>query len=133
MTTPDPPADGVRVIIVDAEALVRQGLSDRLNRIPDIDVVAVAATTAEAIDHVVTLTPDVAIVDAELPDGGGIELCRQISTRNPATRCILHTGSARQDHQHGLAAIPVPAVVLKQLFGDELVRTIRTIAAERRP
>lgn len=131
MTAKTPPSSvTVRVVIVDRLPTVREGLTNRLNADPNIDVVGTAATPDEALSQVTTLNADIAIIDAQLPDDTGPRLCYQIRERHPTTQCVLHTAltTDHKDVDHDGAA----AVVVKQLFGNELTNTIHKLASNHR-
>lgn len=121
-----PSSDPVRVLIVDSQATVREGLSNRLNADPNIEVVGIAATADEALTQATDCKADIAVIDAQLPEKAGPRLCSQIRRRHPTTQCVLLTASSidHNDVEHAGAV----AVVLKQLFGQELADTIHKLA-----
>ncbi len=122
--------DPVRVLIVDVHPSVREGLTDRLNADPDIDVRGTAATADEALRLVMVHDAQVVVIDAQMPNRAGYLLCRAIHEQHPATRCVLHTAlnADENDHNHGGTV----AVVAKQLFGYELSAAIHRLANHRR-
>lgn len=116
----------IRLLLVEDHEAARQVLTERLGSEPDINVVAAVETCAEAIERTRQLSPTIAVVDVQLPDGNGIDLCDQISAISPDTRCIIHTSSElRAEHSERSSAV---AVVLKQVASNELLNTIRTVA-----
>jgi DNA-binding NarL/FixJ family response regulator len=117
---------GISVVIVDDHPLVREGLTHRLSQLGDVDVVATAGSVADGVLTIAEHGPDVAVVDLQLPDGSGLDVCRRTRDLSPATRSILHTGA-------GVDALVAAdagasAVVLKSLVSDELIATIRRLA-----
>lgn len=118
----------IRVFLLDDHEVVRLGLRTLLELEPDIEVVGEARTCAEALPAIVALRPDVAILDANLPDGSGIEVCRDVRAQDPRIRVMILT-SYDQDEVMA-AAILAGAVgyVLKRIEGAGLVSGVRLIA-----
>ena len=121
----------VRVLLVDDHEVVRRGLRDLLGDEPDIDVVAEAGTSAEALVVAGATKPDVAVVDIRLPDGDGVALCSKLRSADDGPRCLVLT--AFDDEQALMAAIEagVSGYLLKQVRGQDLVTAIREVAAGR--
>ncbi|MDX6276050.1 MAG: two-component system, NarL family, response regulator DevR, partial [Nocardioidaceae bacterium] len=105
----------IRVFLLDDHELVRMGLRKLLESGGDIEVVGEAGTAAAAIARIPALKPDVAILDARLPDGSGIEVCRQIRSAEPSTKAIILTSF--DDDEALFAAIMAGAAgyILKQV------------------
>lgn len=122
------PTAPIRVLVVDGHAVIRQRLIERLDAQEDMNVVAEAATGQEAVAGTTRHAPDVALIDLQLPDGDGLDLCRRIHTISPRTKCIIHVGT-RLDGDAASAA-GADAIVFKQLLGDRLLETIRRVVAE---
>ncbi len=125
-----PEPDGrISVFLLDDHELVRRGLREFLEEEGDLEVVGEAGTAAEAMDVVAGTHPDVAIIDVRLPDGNGIEVCREVRSRFPETQCLILTSYA--DEQALFEAIVAGAAgyVLKETKTSELVRDIRRLAA----
>lgn len=97
---PNPPA---RVLLVDDHQIVRQGLRSILEERPELSVVGEAATVAEAISQASELQPDTIVMDLRLPDGDGVEACREIRSERPATQVLILTSHA--DREALLAAV----------------------------
>jgi DNA-binding NarL/FixJ family response regulator len=76
----------IRVFLLDDHEVVRRGIADLLQSEPDIGVVGEAATAAEGMSRITATNPDVAILDARLPDGSGIDVCRDIRSAMPEVR-----------------------------------------------
>ena len=117
----------LKVLLVDDHDVVRQGVRALLEAEDDIEVVGEASTAAEAVRRVGYDSPDVVVMDLRLPDGTGIEACREIRSRFSETRVLLLTSYA--DEEALLAAIMAGAsgYVLKRIKSDELVESIRKV------
>ncbi|MGI8457652.1 MAG: response regulator [Propionibacteriaceae bacterium] len=127
----DLPRPPIRVFILDDHELVRRGLADLLDSADGIEIVGEAATAAEARRRLPALLPDVAVLDARLPDGSGIDVCRAISSAHPGIRCLILT--SYDDDEALFAAVMAGAAgyLLKQIRGPSLVDAIREVAAGR--
>ena len=121
----------LRVFLLDDHEVVRRGLRDMLEREGDIEVVGEAATAAEALRRIPAIRPDVAVLDARLPDGSGIDVCREVRSANPEIRALILT--SYEDDTALFAAIMAGAdgYLLKQVRGQDLIEAIRTVAAGR--
>jgi DNA-binding NarL/FixJ family response regulator len=119
------------VFLVDDHEVVRRGLADLLAEDDDLAVVGQAATAAEALARIPALRPDVAVLDMRLPDGNGVELCRDLRSALPGLRCLILTSYT--DEQAMLDAILAGAggYVIKDIRGMELVSAIREVGAGR--
>jgi DNA-binding NarL/FixJ family response regulator len=117
------------VFLLDDHEVVRSGLRSLLEATEDIAVVGEAATVNEAMIRIPATHPDVAILDVRLPDGSGIEVCREIRSRFPEIACVMLTSYA--DDEALFAAIMAGAAgyVLKQVQGTDLVDKIRRAGA----
>ena len=123
---PDP-KDALRLLIVDDHEVVRQGLVALLDRRAGFQVVAEAGTVAEAIDQAARHEPDIVVMDVRLPDGSGVEACREIRARRPATRVIMLTSFP--DEEAVLSAIVAGAsgYLLKQIRARDLVAALEAV------
>ena len=119
----------LRVFLLDDHEVVRAGLRSLLESEEDLVVAGEAGTVAEALVRVPLAKPDVAILDVRLPDGSGIEVCRQIRSDHPDVACLMLTSYA--DDEALLAAIMAGAAgyVLKQVGGSDLVADIHKVGA----
>jgi DNA-binding NarL/FixJ family response regulator len=115
------------LLIVDDHEVVRQGLVSLLDRRAGFRVVAQAATVAEAIEQARRFEPNIVILDVRLPDGSGVEACREIRSELPATRVIMLT--SYPDEEAVLSAIVAGAsgYLLKQIRARDLVAAIETV------
>ena len=121
--------NAIKVLIVDDHEVVRMGLRTLLDREGSVEVMAEAGTVAEAIAMASRFTPDVVVMDIRLPDGSGVEACREIRARIPKVQVIMLTSYA--DDEAVLASIMAGAAgyFLKQTRGKELTRAIETVAS----
>jgi DNA-binding NarL/FixJ family response regulator len=116
-----------RVLVVDDHDVVREGLRSLLRKKAEVTVVGEADSVASAIDEAKRSEPDVVIMDVRLPDGSGVEACREIRAERPATKVIMLTSYA--DDEAVLAAIMAGAsgYLLKQTRGQVLVEAIERV------
>ena len=118
----------IKVFLLDDHEVVRQGLRALLESTGSIEVVGEAGTAAEAAARIPALHPDVAVLDARLPDGSGIEVCRTVRGVDPTIRALILT--SYDDDEALFAAIMAGAsgYVLKDVKGLDLVAAIRQVA-----
>ena len=119
----------IRVFLLDDHEVVRRGLVDLLEAGGDIEVVGESGSAQEAARRIPALRPDVAILDARLPDGNGIDVCRDVRGVDPSINGLILT--SYEDDEALFAAIMAGAAgyVLKQIAGSDLVDTVRRVAA----
>jgi two-component system response regulator DevR len=119
----------IRVFLLDDHEVVRRGLHELLEAEDDIEVVGESGSAQEAARRAPALRPDVAILDARLPDGNGIDVCRDIRSVDPSIKGLILT--SYEDDEALFAAIMAGAsgYVLKQIRGTDLVDAVRRIAA----
>lgn len=117
----------LRLLVVDDHEVVRQGLVSLLDRREGFEVVAQAGTVAESIATAARFEPDVVIMDVRLPDGSGIEACREIRAARPETRVVMLT--SYPDEEAVLSAIIAGAsgYLLKHIRGRELVSALEAV------
>ncbi len=122
------PAKQLRLLIVDDHEVVRQGLSALLDRHETFQVVAEAGSVMEALKAVEHYAPDLVVMDIRLPDGSGIEACREIRTDHPDIRVVMLT--SYPDEEAVLSAIVAGAsgYLLKQVRARDLVSALETVA-----
>ncbi|MCH5642409.1 MULTISPECIES: response regulator transcription factor [unclassified Gordonia (in: high G+C Gram-positive bacteria)] len=121
---PDRP---VRAYLVDDHELVRRGLRDLLGTTGDIKVVGEAASVREALVGILATKPDVAVLDVRLPDGNGVELCRDVRAAEPSIHCLMLTSYADDDALLAAVLAGASGFVLKQILGNNLVAAVRTV------
>jgi DNA-binding NarL/FixJ family response regulator len=119
----------IRVYLLDDHEVVRRGLRDMLEREGDIEVVGESGSAVEATNRIPALRPDVAVLDARLPDGSGIDVCRDVRSVDPTINALILT--SYEDDEALFAAIMAGAAgyVLKQIRGTDLVDGIRRVAS----
>ncbi|HEU5108433.1 MAG TPA: response regulator transcription factor [Micromonosporaceae bacterium] len=119
----------IRVFLLDDHEVVRRGLRQLLEDAGDIEVVGESGLAAEATARIPALRPHVAVLDARLPDGSGIDVCRDVRSVDPTINALILT--SYDDDEALFAAILAGAsgYVLKQVGGSDLVETIRRVAA----
>ncbi|WP_091085885.1 response regulator [Micromonospora nigra] len=119
----------IRVFLLDDHEVVRRGLADLLTNSGDIEVVGESGSAQEAARRIPALRPDVAILDARLPDGNGIDVCRDIRAVDSSIKGLILT--SYEDDEALFAAIMAGAsgYVLKQIRGTDLVDAVRRVAA----
>jgi two-component system response regulator DevR len=128
----DPSGTGlIRVFILDDHELVRRGVIDLLGSAADMTVVGEAGSVDQALRRIPAVLPDVAVLDARLPDGSGIEVCRTIRSEHPSVRCLILT--SYDDDEALFAAVMAGAsgYLLKDVLGASLVEDIRYVARGR--
>lgn len=127
--TPDPQLEStIRVYLLDDHEVVRQGLRALLEGAGDIEVVGESGLAEEATARIPALRPDVAVLDARLPDGSGIEVCRAVRAVDDSIRALILT--SYDDDEALFAAIMAGAsgYVLKEVTGLNLVSAVRQVA-----
>ena len=119
----------IRVFLLDDHEVVRRGLADLLQAEGDLEVVGESGSAVEATHRIPALRPDVMILDARLPDGSGIDVCRDVRAVDPSIKGLILT--SYEDDEALFAAIMAGAsgYVLKQIRGTDLVDAIRRVAA----
>ena len=117
----------LRILLVDDHEIVRQGLKGLIDSEEDLEVVGEAGTVEDAIKRTGFDNPDVVILDVRLPDGSGVEACREIRDRFPGTNVMMLTSFA--DEEALMAAIMAGAsgYVLKRIRGKQLIDDIRKV------
>ena len=121
----------VRLVIVDDHAIIRQGLRTMLERETDLQVVAEAATPAQARAAVREHHPDVVLLDLKLgdDDDAGLSVCRQLKADDPAVRCLVLTTFLNERLVVAAIRSGAKGYVLKDVDADALVRSIRAVQA----
>ncbi|CFR64937.1 LuxR family transcriptional regulator [Mycobacterium tuberculosis] len=121
----------VKVFLVDDHEVVRRGLVDLLGADPELDVVGEAGSVAEALARVPAARPDVAVLDVRLPDGNGIELCRDLLSRMPDLRCLILTSYTSDEAMLDAILAGASGYVVKDIKGMELARAVKDVGAGR--
>nr|WP_221420480.1 response regulator transcription factor [Conyzicola lurida] len=125
----DPVTDPVRLFLLDDHEIVRRGLIDLLSGEPDFAVVGESGVATGAAAAIVASGATVAILDGRLPDGSGIDVCRDVKSADPGIRCLILTSF--DDDEAVLAAVLAGAdgYLLKEVRATSLVDAIRSVAA----
>ncbi len=118
----------IRVFLLDDHEIVRRGLAEVIDAEPDLQVVGEASNAHQAVGRIAATSPDVAILDVHLPDGNGIDVCRELRSAQPAVQCLILT--AFDDDQAASAAVLAGAsgYALKDIRGHDLVEAVRRVA-----
>ena len=119
----------IRVFLVDDHEVVRRGLIDLLSADPELDVIGEADSVAQALARVPALAPDVAVLDVRLPDGNGIELCRELLSRMPDLRCLMLTSFTSDEAMLDAILAGASGYVVKDIKGMELAKAIKDVGA----
>jgi len=120
--------EAIRVFLLDDHELVRRGVREILEAEGDLVVVGEAGTAEEAVGRIPATTPNVAVLDVQLPDGSGIEVCREVRSKHPEIACIMLTSFADDEAVYAAIMAGAAGFVLKQVRGNELVDGIRRVA-----
>jgi two-component system response regulator DevR len=119
----------VRVFLLDDHEVVRRGVRELLEVEDDLEVVGEAGTAEEALARIPSASPDVAIIDMRLPDGNGVEVCREVRSRNPEIQCVVLTSFADDEALFDSIMAGAAGYLLKQIKGTDLVDAVRRVAA----
>ena len=119
----------ITVFLLDDHEIVRRGLVDLLESHDDFRVVGEAGTAAEALRRIPTLSPQVALLDARLPDGSGIDVCREVQVSSPGTRCLILTSYDDDDALFAAVMAGAAGYLLKQIRGPSLTEAVAHVAA----
>ena len=122
------PDDVVRVFLLDDHEIVRRGLRELLEAEGDLAVVGEAGTAEEALDRIPATRPQVAVLDVRLPDGSGVEVCREVRSRHPEVQCLMLTSYADDEALFSAIMAGASGYVLKQVKGADLLDGIRRVA-----
>ncbi|GAA0994720.1 response regulator [Subtercola frigoramans] len=121
----------IRVFLLDDHELVRRGIAELLQAEADIEVIGEAGTAAQARTRIAATQPDVAILDVHLPDGNGIDVCRDVRSHHPDVKCIILTAYDDGDALFAAVMAGASGYVLKDIRGAGLIDSIRKVAAGR--
>jgi DNA-binding NarL/FixJ family response regulator len=119
----------IRIFLLDDHEIVRRGLRELLEDEEDFEVVGEASTAEEALARIPATRPDVAVLDVRLPDGNGVEVCREIRSRHPGVQCLMLTSYADDEALFDAIMAGAAGYVLKQVRALDLVDGIRRVAA----
>ena len=119
----------IQVFLLDDHEIVRRGVRELLESEPDIEVVGEASTAAEALQRIPAVRPDVAVLDVRLPDGSGVEVCRDVRSSMPEVHCLMLTSYADDEALFDAIMAGASGYVLKEIRGNDLVDAIRQVAS----
>ncbi len=118
----------IRIFLLDDHEIVRTGLRSMFEAAEGFVVVGEAATAGEALDRIPPTSPHVAILDVRLPDGSGIEVCREIRSNSPEIACVMLTSYADDEALFAAVMAGASGYVLKQIGASDLVGDVRKVA-----
>jgi DNA-binding NarL/FixJ family response regulator len=118
----------IRIFVLDDHELVRTGLQTMLECEEDMEVIGQAATAQQGLEKIAALQPDVAILDVRLPDGSGIEVCREIRSLYPDIACLMLTSYADDEALFSAIMAGAAGYVLKEIGGSDLIGDIRRVS-----
>jgi two-component system response regulator DevR len=121
----------VKVFLVDDHEVVRRGLIDLLSADPELEVIGEAGSVSHALAQIPALKPDVAVLDVRLPDGNGIELCRDLLSKMPNLRCLMLTSFTSDEAMLDAILAGASGYVVKDIKGMELAKAIKDVGAGR--
>lgn len=120
-----------RVFLVDDHEIVRRGIAQLVDAAPGLEVAGEAGSVAEALRRIEATSPDVAVLDVRLPDGDGIDLCREVRSRHPEIACLILTAYDDDEALRAAALAGASGYVLKDVRSAALIDGIRAAAAGR--
>jgi two-component system response regulator DevR len=119
----------IRVFLLDDHEVVRRGVHELLSIEDDIEVVGEAGTAAEALTRIPATRPDVAVLDVRLPDGSGVEVCREIRSQQPDIKCLMLTSFSDDEALFDAIMAGASGYVLKAIRGTDLLSAVRDVAS----
>ncbi len=119
----------IRLFLVDDHQVVRMGLRSVLGQDSEISIVGEAGTSAEAVSQVIEQKPDVVLLDLRLPDGSGVDVCRDILSALPEIRILFLTSYGDEDAVLSAVVAGAKGYLLKEVAAEELIRSIKLVAA----
>jgi two-component system, NarL family, response regulator DevR len=122
------PRSLISVFLLDDHEVVRRGVRDLLESSGEIEVTGEASTAEEALNRISAVRPQVAVLDVRLPDGSGVEVCREIRSRHPEIACLMLTSYGDDDALFEAIMAGAAGYMLKQVRGSDLVAAVRAVA-----
>ena len=123
------PDERIRVYLLDDHEMIRRGIRDLLESEGDIVVIGESDSAQEAARRIPALRPDVAILDGRLPDGSGIDVCRDVRSQDPSIKALILTSYDDDDALFSAIMAGAAGYVLKQVRGNDLLDIVRRVAA----
>jgi two-component system, NarL family, response regulator DevR len=127
--TLDGVSEAIRVFLLDDHEVVRRGVRELLESGGTIEVCGEAGTAEEALARIPPTRPDVALLDVRLPDGDGVEVCREIRSRTPEIQCVILTSFSDDEALFQAIMAGAAGYLLKQIKGNDLVDAVQRVAA----
>ena len=121
------PTSPLTVLLVDDHEVVRQGLATLLGRRPEFNIVGEAGTVADAVAAARRFRPDLIVMDVRLPDGSGIEACREIRAEQPDTRVVMLTSYPDEDAVLSAIIAGASGYLLKQVRARDLIAALDAV------
>lgn len=121
----------IKVFLLDDHEVVRRGVHELLSVEEDIEIVGEAGTATDALVRIPATRPDVAVLDVRLPDGSGVEVCREVRSQNEDIKCLMLTSFADDEALFDAIMAGASGYVLKAIRGNELLSAVRDVAAGR--
>src|SRR4051794_9502126 len=118
-----------RIFLVDDHEIVRRGVADLFDDEPDLEIVGEAANVTEALARIPAMAVDVAVLDVRMPDGNGVELCRDLRSQLPELRCLILTSYSDDEALLNAIMAGASGFVLKQVLGNDLITAVRKVGA----
>jgi DNA-binding NarL/FixJ family response regulator len=119
----------IRVFLLDDHEIVRRGVRELLEAYDDLEVVGEAGTAADGVARIPAAKPDVAIVDMRLPDGNGVEVCREVRSLDGSIQCLILTSFSDDEALFDSIMAGAAGYLLKQIKGNDLVDAVRRVAS----
>ncbi|WP_236792075.1 response regulator transcription factor [Amycolatopsis sp. GM8] len=121
----------IRVFLVDDHEVVRRGVAGLLEADPGLTVIGEAATAAHALARIPALRPDVALLDVRLPDGNGVELCRELRSRVPELNILMLTSYTDEEAMLNAILAGAGGYVIKDIQGLQLISAVHEVGSGR--
>ncbi|CAL9488960.1 DNA-binding transcriptional activator DevR_DosR [Streptomyces sp. enrichment culture] len=121
----------IKVFLLDDHEVVRRGVHELLSGEGDIEIVGEAGSAADALVRIPATRPDVAVLDVRLPDGSGVEVCREVRSQDEHVKCLMLTSFADDEALFDAIMAGASGYVLKAIRGSELLGAVRDVAAGR--
>jgi two-component system response regulator DevR len=122
------PQRRLTIFLLDDHEVVRRGMAELLQAVPGFEIVGEAGTAEQALARIFAVRPDVAVLDARLPDGSGIDVCRQVRAQMPTTRCLILTSYDDDDAVLTAVLAGASGYLLKEVRGSAIVDAVRQVA-----
>ncbi|MEU2156973.1 response regulator transcription factor [Streptomyces sp. NPDC019396] len=124
-----PESRKITVFLLDDHEIVRRGVHELLSMDDGIEIVGEAGTAADALVRIPAVRPDVAVLDVRLPDGSGVEVCREVRSQNEDIKCLMLTSYADDEALFDAIMAGASGYVLKAIRGSELLAAVKDVAA----